>query len=85
MEPVSDRSFLVFVAGAWQVERVIVHRGQARSHMGVYFKCGSEPAREGASDHSPDFNRVNARINARLNALPLSFLLYNDARTACAG
>jgi hypothetical protein len=35
--------------------------------------------------HNPDFNRLNARIKARLNALPLSFLLYNDARTACDG
>ena len=35
--------------------------------------------------HSPDFNRLKARINARLNALPLSFLLYSEARTTADG
>lgn len=83
MAPVSHRGGLVFVAGVQQVGRVIVLREQARSHnvLSEHNIC----AHESVSHHNPDFNRLNARINARLNALPLSFLLYNDARTACAG
>lgn len=33
----------------------------------------------------PLFNRLNARVSSRLNALPLSFLLYNRARTSTGG
>ena len=95
MEPLSDGGLLVFVAGAQPVDRVIVHREQARSHRSYveHKTCGSELARDDASsdttssktNHNPDFNRLNARISARLNALPLSFLLYSEALTAAVG
>jgi len=101
VEPLSDGGLVVFVAGAQPVDRVFVHREQARSHMdfcvnkifGRHKTCGSELARDDVSsgtsssktNHNPDFNRLNARISARLNALPLSFLLYSEALTAAVG
>lgn len=98
MASVSDGGFLVFVADDRQINRVIVHRAQARSHKDLCTQhlcptCGSGLAREGdcpftaslKADHNPDFNRLNARISALLNALPLSFLLYNEALTCADG
>ena len=83
MEPLPDGGFLVFVAGVWPVDRVIALREQARSH-----RVGADPSEASLlsnASHNPDFNRLNARINARLKALPLSFLLYNEARTSAGG
>ncbi len=47
MEPVSDGGFLVFVASAYAIDRVIVLRGQASLLQGTAFRLWGEPAREG--------------------------------------
>ena len=83
MEPVPDGGLLVFVAGAWPVDRVIVHREQARSHMdSVYIKsladtkpvgaCSGRRSDDGVSSDTTSsktsHNPDFNRLNARINA-----------------